>query len=58
MRRRLLRGPLVVLLGALLVISAAPVLQRVVVAQLPTMTDDRFAGLHWRFVRIRYHYTT
>lgn len=58
MRQWLQRGPLVVLLGAVLVLTAAPVLQRVVAAQLPTMTDDRFAGLHWRFVRIRYHYTT
>jgi len=27
-------------------------------AQLPQQADDRFAGLQWRFVRIRYHYTT
>src|SRR5213075_3335140 len=27
-------------------------------AQLPQAADDRFAGLQWRFVRIRYHYTT
>jgi hypothetical protein len=58
MRRLLQGGPLAGLLGALLVLTAAPVLQRVAIAQLPTMTDDRFAGLHWRFVRIRYHYTT
>ena len=27
-------------------------------AQLPNATDDRFAGLQWRFVRIKYHYHT
>jgi Domain of unknown function (DUF4159) len=27
-------------------------------AQLPIVTDDRFAGLEWRFVRIKYHYLT
>ena len=59
MRRRLPRGPLVALVGALLRRQPlAPVLQRAVGAQLPTMTDDRFAGLQWRFVRIQYHYTT
>ena len=26
--------------------------------QLPTAADDRFAGLQWRFVRIKYHFTT
>ena len=27
-------------------------------AQLPAVADDRFAGLQWRFVRIKYHYMT
>jgi len=27
-------------------------------AQLPAAADDRFAGLQWRFVRIKYHYIT
>ncbi len=27
-------------------------------AQLPNAPDDRFAGLQWRFVRIRYHFIT
>ncbi len=27
-------------------------------AQLPSVADDRFAGLQWRFVRIKYHYVT
>lgn len=52
------RGPWVALAAALVVWAAGPLLQRVVSAQLPAMTDDRFAGLQWRFVRIRYHYTT
>src|SRR5690349_4128311 len=35
-----------------------PVLQPRVDAQLPTAPDDRYAGLQWRFVRIKYHFTT
>jgi uncharacterized protein DUF4159 len=35
-----------------------PIFQPPVGAQLPTVPDDRYAGLQWRFVRIRYHYTT
>jgi hypothetical protein len=31
---------------------------RVVDAQLPETTDNRLAGLEWRFVRIKYHYRT
>jgi hypothetical protein len=27
-------------------------------AQLPAAPDDRYAGLQWRFVRIKYHYVT
>ncbi len=27
-------------------------------AELPTTSDDRFAGLEWRFVRIKYHFIT
>ena len=27
-------------------------------AQLPAAADDRFAGMQWRFVRIKYHFTT
>ena len=33
-------------------------LQPRVDAQLPAAPDDRFAGLQWRFVRIKYHYMT
>jgi len=35
-----------------------PTLQPSVDAQLPNAPDDRYAGLQWRFVRIKYHYTT
>ena len=51
-------GRLVV--GALLlaVFTLMPVLQPSVDAQLPAAADDRYAGLQWRFVRIRYHFTT
>lgn len=52
------RGPIVALVAALLALAGGPPLQRFVAAQLPSMADDRFAGLQWRFVRIRYHYTT
>ena len=27
-------------------------------AQLPDQADDRLAGLQWRFVRIKYHFST
>jgi hypothetical protein len=39
-------------------LSIVPVLQPRVDAQLPVVADDRFAGLQWRFVRIKYHYIT
>jgi hypothetical protein len=35
-----------------------PAFQPPVDAQLPNVPDDRYAGLQWRFVRIRYHFTT
>jgi hypothetical protein len=40
------------------VFTLVPVLQPRVDAQLPAAADDRYAGLQWRFVRIRYHFTT
>jgi hypothetical protein len=46
--------PLALVAAALL--TLVPVLQPRVDAQLPDMPDDRFAGLQWRFVRIKYHY--
>ena len=45
--------------GALLAaLVLTPALQPPVDAQLPSAPDDRFAGLQWRFVRIKYHFTT
>jgi hypothetical protein len=46
------------LLVAASLLSIVPVLQPRVDAQLPAVTDDRSAGLQWRFVRIKYHYIT
>ena len=39
------------------VLTLVPALQPSVDAQLPGAPDDRFAGLQWRFVRIKYHYS-
>jgi hypothetical protein len=39
-------------------VTLIPALQPPVDAQLPSAPDDRYAGLQWRFVRIRYHFTT
>jgi uncharacterized protein DUF4159 len=51
------RLKLALILAALFAI--VPVLQpRDADAQLPATADDRFAGLQWRFVRIKYHYST
>jgi hypothetical protein len=41
---------------ALIVFTLIPVLQPRLDAQLPDAPDDRYAGLQWRFVRIKYHY--
>jgi hypothetical protein len=49
-------GSVAVLLAlALALVGSLP---PVVSAQLPDAPDDRFAGLQWRFVRIKYHYVT
>jgi hypothetical protein len=48
--------PVVVLLT--LLFALIPVLQPRLDAQLPATGDERYAGLQWRFVRIKYHYTT
>jgi hypothetical protein len=45
-------------LAAAVLFTLVPVLQPRVDAQLPGVSDDRFAGLQWRFVRIKYHYIT
>ena len=44
--------------AALLLFTLVPVLQPRVGAQLPSAPDDRYAGLQWRFVRIKYHFVT
>ena len=41
--------------GLALAIAIALLLVPGLDAQLPTATDDRLAGLQWRFVRIKYH---
>jgi hypothetical protein len=56
--RQLPRGLILVIVAATLLLTLAPALQPGVGAQLPTVSDDRFAGLEWRFVRIKYHYST
>jgi len=48
---------LLLLVVAVLAFWLVPALQPPVDAQLPTAADERFAGLQWRFVRIKYHYT-
>jgi hypothetical protein len=50
---------LLILAGAALTaLTLAPVLAPRVRAQLTSPPDARFAGLQWRFVRIRYHFIT
>src|SRR5919201_799007 len=44
--------------AAAVLITLLPAVQPSVDAQLPDAPDDRYAGLQWRFVRIRYHFTT
>ena len=41
-----------------LLFALIPVLQPRLDAQLPVTGDERYAGLQWRFVRIKYHYVT
>ena len=41
-----------------LLFALVPVLQPSLDAQLPATGDERYAGLQWRFVRIKYHFTT
>ena len=47
-----------IVIALTLLFALVPVLQPRVDAQLPTAPDDRYAGLQWRFVRIKYHYVT
>jgi hypothetical protein len=39
-------------------LTLVPAMQPPVDAQLPAAPDNRFAGLQWRFVRIKYHFAT
>src|SRR5437762_115094 len=41
-----------------IVFTLLPAVQPSVDAQLPAVADNRFAGLQWRFVRIKYHFAT
>lgn len=50
------RRDLIVVLAALACL--VPTFQPALLAQLPAIADARFAGLQWRFVRIKYHYVT
>ena len=45
--------PAAILLAAF---TLVPVLQPSLDAELPAARDDRYAGLQWRFVRIKYHH--
>ena len=48
-----------VVVAAAALLTAFPAFQPRAGAQLPSgAADDRFAGLQWRFVRIKYHYIT
>jgi len=49
-----IRNPRSALFIVAVLLASVPVLW----AQLPATTDDRYAGLQWRFVRVRYHFTT
>jgi hypothetical protein len=51
-------GTLVLTCAALVLFTVVPALQPSVDAELPDTPGDRYAGLEWRFVRIRYHFHT
>jgi len=51
-------APVGVVIVLMLFFVLVPVLQPRLDAQLPSTGDERYAGLQWRFVRIKYHYTT
>jgi hypothetical protein len=51
-------GPPVLTCAALVLFAIVPALQPPVDAELPDTPGDRYAGLEWRFVRIRYHFHT
>jgi hypothetical protein len=47
-----------ILIVLTLLFALVPTLQPRLDAQLPATGDERYAGLQWRFVRIKYHYVT
>ena len=51
-------GRMVMTVAALVLFILAPALQPPVDAERPDTPGDRYAGLQWRFVRIRYHFHT
>jgi Domain of unknown function (DUF4159) len=55
-RAALSRSRLTVTAAVALLSMLVPILQPHADAQLPPESDNRYAGLEWRFVRIRYHF--
>jgi Domain of unknown function (DUF4159) len=55
-RAALSRSRLAVTAAVALLSMLVPILQPHADAQLPPESDNRYAGLEWRFVRIRYHF--
>ena len=53
---RLQPDRVIVIALLLALFTLTPSLQHHVGAQLPSAADDRFAGLQWRFVRMKYHH--
>jgi len=47
---------MLIVVGAVAAFVVVPALEPVVDAQLPAAPDNRYAGLQWRFVRIKYHF--
>jgi hypothetical protein len=48
----------VIIMMMTVLFALVPALQPSLEAQLPATGDERYAGLQWRFVRIKYHYVT
>jgi hypothetical protein len=57
-RRPRRAGTVILSCAALALFAVVPALQPPVGAELPDTPGDRYAGLEWRFVRIRYHFHT
>lgn len=55
----MIRMPALVVTGVIAVLLLIePARLSHALAQVPTITDDGFAGLHWRFIRVRYSTST